>query len=261
MNDDALPRENVFGHTKKLKCILRRLDEYGTEAGSSALRILDYGCGNGSAVTRFLCAAGHQVVGVDSHEESINYATVHFASPNCHFILGDWVTVTVRQDKFNVVLFADILEHVEEPGELLRYAKSVLLPGGRVLVSIPNGFGPFEIESYISRLPVVGSLSLKLVRVPVVLAKRFLYGKSVVSEQIPYNEESGHIQFFSRAKMLRLCHDAGFEVRAFEKLSFLCGPYTNSLFSRWQGFCRLNTSAADRLPAWIVSGWFIELGQ
>jgi SAM-dependent methyltransferase len=262
MNNATLPPENVFGHTKKVKFIIQRLDEFKREGARSSLHILDYGCGNGSAVTRFLCAAGHQVVGVDSHEESIDYARAHFGSWNCDFILGDWATVAGQGRRFDVVLFADVLEHVERPDELLRQARDVLLPGGRALVSIPNGFGPFEIESYISRLPVVGSLSLKLVRIPAVVMKRLLvWAKRMpaATDPIPYNEDSGHVQFFSRQRIHQLCEDAGFVVNGFAKLSFLSGPYTNSLFSRWPGFCRANAKIADWLPASMASAWFFEL--
>ena len=39
----------------------------------------------------------------------------------------------------------------------------LLCEGGRLLATVPNGFGPFEIESWLSRLPVSGTASLWVV--------------------------------------------------------------------------------------------------
>jgi hypothetical protein len=43
-----------------------------------------------------------------------------------------------------------------------------------------------------------------------------------------------------------------------ENLSFLSGPYTNTLFAPSQAFCRWNVAVAARLPPRIVSGWYLE---
>lgn len=262
MGQAALPPENLFGHTKKLRFILAALERLEKEKDRYPLRVLDYGCGNGTAVSRFLCRAGYEVLGVDVHRDSVAYANHYFGSSSCSFEAGDWSHVAASGERFDAILFADVLEHVDNPSELLRGACRVLSPGGRVLVSVPNGFGPFEIESYISRLPVIGPLTLRLTRTPALLAKKLLAWagrKADSGDAVPYNEESGHLQFFSRQKILQLCKEAHLIVCRFERLSFICGPYSNSLLARSQAFCRLNTRIADRLPIWMVSAWFLEL--
>ena len=43
-----------------------------------------------------------------------------------------------RQGPFDVVILADILEHLAEPAALLRLVARELNPGGMVLISVPN---------------------------------------------------------------------------------------------------------------------------
>lgn len=42
------------------------------------------------------------------------------------------------EKKFDLVVMCDVLEHVNDPGDLLEFAKNHLTPNGRILVSIPN---------------------------------------------------------------------------------------------------------------------------
>jgi 2-polyprenyl-3-methyl-5-hydroxy-6-metoxy-1,4-benzoquinol methylase len=258
-----LPQENVFGHTKKLRLILQAVEAHSRDSSLSKLRILDYGCGNGSAVTRFLCQGDHSVVGIDIHPESIDYAKQHFGASECEFIVGDWSDLEAKREAFDVVLFGDVLEHVEQPHRLLSLASNALKPGGLILLSVPNGYGPFELESYLSRLPLFGSLTLKLTDLIVAFLNKYVirgaWSRVVVADDVPYNEESGHVQFFSRRRILRLCAEAGFELQAFRNVSFLSGPYSNYLFAPSTGFCEFNSSIADWLPFWLVSAWLIDL--
>lgn len=59
---------------------------------------------------------------------------------------------------FDAVSFLDVLEHLETPIEALRRVRSVLRPGGYVLVSVPNvGFWPIVRDLLMGRfdyLPV-----------------------------------------------------------------------------------------------------------
>ncbi len=44
------------------------------------------------------------------------------------------------EQKFNSIIMEHILEHVEDPGALLRRVKRWLAPGGRMFVGVPNGY-------------------------------------------------------------------------------------------------------------------------
>jgi hypothetical protein len=114
-------------------------------------------------------------------------------------------------------------------------------------------------------VPILGWISMKLVSGVVRMLDRYgpLKGKwtrtyGLTPADLPYNLESGHVQFFTLRVLERLLRESGFQVFKTENLSFLSGPYTNTLFAPSQAFCRWNVAVAARLPPRIVSGWYLE---
>jgi SAM-dependent methyltransferase len=252
------PRENVFGHAKKLELIQAALA--GLRKSRGFVSVLDVGCGNGTALTRHVALVADAVLGIDLHEPSIKYAQQHLERPGLRFSN----TPIERVDGvYDAVIFSDVLEHVPTPDAFLALARRLVTPDGRVLVTIPNGYGPFEWESAFSRLPFLGHASIRLTDTVVAVLNKFVFRDrwaSVVADpSIPYNDDSGHVQFFTRRRFLRIVETAGFKVGDAHNLSFLCGPYTNYFMAPSERFCRANTWLADRLPAGAVSAWFFEL--
>src|SRR5262249_60324706 len=75
---------------------------------------------------------------------------------------------------------------------------------------------------------------------------------------LPYNLESGHVQFFSQRGLRALLGSAGFRVRESQNLSLLSGPFTNYLFGASRAFCGWNVRAAKGLPRRWASAWFFS---
>jgi glycosyltransferase involved in cell wall biosynthesis len=105
-------------------------------SGEGRGRVLDLGCGDGTVAAR-LRAAGWEVVGVDLEESpGVDQRVDRFVKADLdqglpHEVLADGAA-------FDVVLAADVLEHVREPERLLVQLREVVAPGGAVLASIPN---------------------------------------------------------------------------------------------------------------------------
>ena len=100
------------------------------------LRVLDVGCGSGvhgAELTRIL---GHRVTGVDLSESSIESAR--------HRMQAAFVADVTRPEDypfdsgFDVILFSDLLEHMQDPAAVLAAHLQLLKPGGHVLISLPN---------------------------------------------------------------------------------------------------------------------------
>ena len=259
-----LPRENVFGHTKKTKLVLATLARLRQELGRG-LDVLDIGCGNGTALTRFLVAPGDKVLGIDPHGPSIEYATRRLAAPGLEFRQQLAESLLAAGRSYDAIVLGDVLEHLPQPQSTLAAAAQLLRPGGRVLLTIPNGLGPFEIESWLSRLPVFGRASLWIVDHFVAVLNRFVskgaWTAVVTPSEVPYNAECGHVQFFTRRALLTMAAAAALVPLQAAGLSWLSGPYTNYLFAPSRFFCTLNTWIADWLPYWILSAWFFEFGR
>jgi len=247
MSSLPLPPENAYGHTKKLRFIQDALDRQRARMGGP-LCVLDFGCGNGAAVTRYLAAPDIELHGVDIHPESLDYAKSHFGSDKVQFH-----TAVPPDVIFDAIVYADVLEHLDEPVDILRDHVRQLAPDGVIVGAIPNGYGPFEIEHKLERV-------FQLQRVAGALGRFRQRLRGIAAESspapIPYNHESGHLTFFTRSHLERTLTDAGLTMQGFGHGSLFCGPWSTPFMSgRLSG---INTRVADSLPYWLVSVWYFE---
>jgi ubiquinone/menaquinone biosynthesis C-methylase UbiE len=97
-------------------------------------KVLDIGCGNGRLGS--LLVTDNDVEGIDFSEKAVEEARKKGVKAR----VGDVAAGLPFSDKiFDMVLIADVLEHVFDPLGLLTEAKRVLKPGGSILFFIPNG--------------------------------------------------------------------------------------------------------------------------
>lgn len=99
-------------------------------------RVLEIGCWVGH-VTEHLVANGNHVVGVErdptAADEARQHATrVHVAD------LDTTALSTIEDERFDVILLGDVLEHLRDPSTVLRDLVELLEPRGRLVISVPN---------------------------------------------------------------------------------------------------------------------------
>jgi len=99
----------------------------------SPSRILDLGCSSGLLSER-LQHMGHHVTGVDVVEiAGVGERTDSFTKAD----LNDGIPAEVGSG-FDIVLAADVLEHLANPGALMRQVREVLSPDGVAMFCVPN---------------------------------------------------------------------------------------------------------------------------
>lgn len=105
-----------------------------------ARRVLDLGCGNGDLCGQ-LAAAGYDAVGVELDTEGVQIARqAHPSVPFYNFGVHDDPEALLRREghrPFDAVVSTEVIEHLYAPHLLPRYARSVLVPGGYILLSTP----------------------------------------------------------------------------------------------------------------------------
>jgi SAM-dependent methyltransferase len=145
-------------------------------------RVLDLGCSGGLLSAR-VRALGHHVTGVDM-----------LALPEVEGRVDEFIQADLDQGlpptlhdrgPFDVVLAADVLEHVREPEQLLDEIRAVLAPRGALIASVPN-FGHWYAR---------GRAALGL----------FDYDQRGLLDR-------GHVRFFTRRGLLRRLRGAGYAV-------------------------------------------------
>lgn len=249
-----MPPENVFGHSHKLQFFLQTLIEL--RKAKSELVVVDVGCGNGSQVTRYLGCVATRVVGLDLHEPCISYAEHKFGSDKVSFVV---TKIEDLQERFDVAVLSDVLEHVEDPEQLLGHVVERLADDGILLISVPNGKGPFEAEAAFSKSKPFGALSLSLLDLCVAVLNKFIFKgawtRVAAPEDLPYNQDSPHVQFFSEADITTLIERSGFRITSTRQLCFVAGPYSNYLLKPWKRLLRLNVWLGERIPARRAVAW------
>lgn len=246
-------KETAYGFRTKLKIFIERIERLRRELGKEkrGMRILDIGCGTGQQVTFPLGAEGYSVIGLDTDQASLEVAQRENTFQNVRFMRGDseHLSKHFKQGHFDAVILSDILEHLPDPEKFLRELTGLLASKAILLVSIPNGHGPFEIENFIFR-------KTGLLRFTYWIRKKLGRGGSTLQS---LNHESGHVQFFTMRRFRELVERAGYRISLFRKGSFLCGPLTGRMIGKIPLFVKWNLALGKYLPSWMDSVWYFEL--
>jgi len=149
----------------------------------AGVRVLEVGCAGGH-VTGFLTREKDcRVIGVELNSEAAAAAEVYCDE----MIVGDVEEGALDRVRgtFDVIVFADVLEHLRNPQGVLEESVHLLKEGGYLLISVPN----------VAHWDVRKDL----------LFGRFEYTESGLMD-------STHIRFFTQESIRRLIEGAGFEI-------------------------------------------------
>jgi SAM-dependent methyltransferase len=154
----------------------------GIPAGAS---VLDVGCGRGQ-LGEAARALGLRVTGLELHPDACAVARDRLD----RLVEADLtdhaqVDAALGDERFDAVVFSDVLEHVPWPAAVLGAYRPRVAPGGVVIVSVPN------VASWDSRLRL--------------LAGRFRYEDTGLMDRT-------HLRFFTVDTARELVEQAGFRV-------------------------------------------------
>lgn len=160
-------------------------------------RVLDIGCATGRRGAWLREHLQCQVVGVEFNPEMAEIARtrcddVHVAD------LEDLPELPEPDASFDVLIFGDVLEHLRNPDQVLRYLQRYLSRDGCVLISLPNFLFLF-------------------VRIKVVLGL-FRYTEYGILDKT-------HLRFFTKATAGELARDCDLTVRTWDYMPPEYGPW------------------------------------
>jgi 2-polyprenyl-3-methyl-5-hydroxy-6-metoxy-1,4-benzoquinol methylase len=247
MSKATVEPENLWGYAKRLRFVRQAIRDRFPSQPADELRVLDIGCGNGSQLALPLAKDGYNLTGIDTDEASIRHARKLSGDlPNARF-LGTTLDDFDDPTEFEVVILSEVLEHLERPEQLLTAAAGRMTPNGLMIVTVPNGYGEFEWDSWVFR-------GLRLQK----LIDR-VYGKGAAILGATDNHASGHIQFFIRADLDEMFAAAGLELVRDGSGSLACGPIAGHTLGRSARFIEWNARITERLPPELASSWYFAL--
>lgn len=158
---------------------LRRIIELvGNVSGK---RVLDVGCARGYVGSR-IKAMGNYVVGVDISESAIREASKVLDKTYIFDLEDHWPDF---ENKFDLAILPEILEHVFDPVEILQKVYSVLDSSGEIIITTPN------LLLWTSRIKI-------------------MFGKFEYTDQGLM--DFGHIRFFTCKYLNKVLKDSGFKI-------------------------------------------------
>ncbi len=100
-------------------------------------RVLDYGCGTGVLFEAALARAS-SVVGVDLVLTAARLWRDKRGLNGVTLLSPEAASADVEPGSVDVIVAAEVLEHIDDPTEVLAFFRRVLRPGGKLLVSLPT---------------------------------------------------------------------------------------------------------------------------
>ena len=146
-------------------------------------KVLDVGCNGGQFGKKLIADKGCSVFGVDISSNAIMEAKKHLDAARVMDIEQE--SLPFKDEKFDIIVFGDVLEHLVNPEKVLIDFKKNLSPNGKVLVSLPN----------------VANISVRF---------RLLVGKWEYRPSGILDET--HLRFYTLKSMKRLFAKCGFKI-------------------------------------------------
>jgi 2-polyprenyl-3-methyl-5-hydroxy-6-metoxy-1,4-benzoquinol methylase len=250
-----LPSENVYGHVQRLDWFAEHL--------SPADHVLEFGSGTGYMITYPMRVRGYDVHGVDIDATSIEYGQGLLERAGLDPSVLNAMDLRDLDGTWDAVIASEVFEHLDDAAlaESLRLIRSKLRPGGKLLVTTPNGWGWFELEALIwNRLGVGSLLQRRAARGAAggVLAKtKRRVTNEYVADALPSTlAQSPHVQRFTLGSIQRVVAAHGFQVVQARGSVLACGPLTDLIFTGMPRAMSYNRRLGRRFPR-IASGFYV----
>jgi 2-polyprenyl-3-methyl-5-hydroxy-6-metoxy-1,4-benzoquinol methylase len=160
--------------------------------------VLDVGGGFGALGEEFE-KRGNKVCNLDASEYAIRESQKRISESYIADITNpDKLPPEINGRKFDVIVFADILEHIYDPFSSLVLFSQFLQEGGRVFISVPN------IATWTTRIKI--------------LLGNFDYSDTGTLDRT-------HIRFFTKKSIKRLVTLAGYQIEQFDITPNFAKPF------------------------------------
>lgn len=170
----------------------------------SGRRVLDLGCYDGRD-SKAIADAGNTVTGVEIHPRATDEARRRGIDVQSFDIATDeW---PLPEEGYDVVIAGEIIEHLVDPDSFLQNVRRHLRKDGRLILTTPN----------------VASLGRRLM----LLVGKNPYLEFSSSDDINGFPTVGHVRYFTKRTLVRLCSAHGFRLVRLTSDRLNIGPFSS----------------------------------
>lgn len=247
----ALPRENIAGHIQRLNWLrghLCRTDH-----------ALELGCGTGYMITLPMRTWGYDLVGIDLDDRSVQLGRELLACNGLDPGALRMADLRNLEEAYDAIIASEVLEHLADDDlrPVLAAIHERLRPGGQLLVTVPNGYGWFELEAALWFRTGVDRFYRRRRVNRVVSGIHHVLTRGYVDAVFPSTvADSPHRQRFTHRSIQRLLTDAGFGIEHIRGSVLIAGPFSQLLFTGIDPAMRINATLGRRLP-WVAAGFYV----
>jgi 2-polyprenyl-3-methyl-5-hydroxy-6-metoxy-1,4-benzoquinol methylase len=214
-------------------------------------QVLDVGCGNG-VIARSLGAQGFNVLGIDISEKTIEKALSLNTSSNVKFKVISAEQLVADGHRYHAVICSEVLEHLQDPGKLLKVLHQSLQTDGVLIVTVPNGKGAREL--FVTR-PVIALQKKNNWAWKSLKKIKHLFGYKGTTLQSDADNLT-HIQFFTKNSLEELARTNNFKIVRFGKTNFIEDVFPFSfLTKKFKLLQKWDCAVAEQLPYHLTGGF------
>lgn len=248
------PQAKEYTEYKDYPCHMSRLEWiYDTiekcRTPGQKVRILDVGAGTGNVTIPLGLIDDAEVLGIDIHQPTLDIAIRANSFTNVSFKFQYLEDCPLAGYEF--IILTEVLEHIEHYPVILEYLSKNADKNTKILITVPNGKGPFELAMqplYLMRRFGLNNFILKV--------KKWLGKKEPYSQ----NYETPHVNFFTVRRLQKELGNYGLKITEIKKAYFLAPIVETYLpFIPLKSIAIVDQRLANLLPRFCASGFYFKI--
>ena len=235
-------------HYERLRWLYQTIEKRAAES-QKVIKVLDVGCGTGNITIPLGLIPNCEVVGIDMHQGNLDVSISRNSLPNVRFAFSYLQDYPIQE--FDFIILTEVLEHIPNYEEIFDYIAKNANANMQLLITIPNGRGPFEIAMqplYLMRRMGLNGFIWKV--------------KKLLGKKEPYsqNYETPHVNFFTIPRLHRELSGYGMNIKAI-RAAYVFAPIIETYlpFVPLTTLSRLDNRLAQAGPKWLSSGWYFDI--
>lgn len=244
--------ENIYGHKKRLDFIKSNI--------LPSDKVLEFGCGTGAMITIPLAIEGYNIRGIDRDGPSISYGkkVIKECSLNIDPDIVEQIDLAKDRDSYDVIIASEVLEHIYDTDGILELIYTKLKAGGRLIITIPNSYGWFEMENFIWNRLKIGHLLMNTgIYRAVSFLGRTLWRRGNLNCYLSSLSNSPHVKRFTLKSICTALEKHHFSVKIVIGSTLIAGLFSNLLFTGNYSVMGLNNKLGSKFLKYASSFYIV----